>query len=155
VALTKPRDRAVIGPAVRGDQPKRDVLDTLALDHPRGPLPTRIGIHQQRDHHRRIVRRTPVTIHPVIGVERGEIHLLNHRDHKPREVILRQPLIQTRRHQERLIAITPQEALRHTDILLTPPDGTQALYATASMRRSTDWQATAASAESQNAARRP
>ena len=117
MTLTKARDRAVIGLTVGRDHPKRDVLKARTLDHPRGALPTRIRVHQQRDHHRRIMRRPAAAIQAVIGVEGAQVHPLDHRDHKPREVILTQPFIQTGRQQEHLPAITPQEALRHPRIL--------------------------------------
>jgi hypothetical protein len=83
----------------------------------------RVRVHQQRDHHRRVMRRAAVTIRAIVGVERGQIHLLDDRDHKPREVIRRQPVINARRQQERLIAIAPQKVLRHPRILLTASDG--------------------------------
>ena len=65
VTLAKPRDRRVIGHLVRRDHPKRDVLHTRPLDPPRRALPTRIRVHQQRDHHRRIMRRATVTIRAI------------------------------------------------------------------------------------------
>ena len=39
VALAKARDRAVIGPLVRGDHPERDIVDAGPLDHPRRTPP--------------------------------------------------------------------------------------------------------------------
>jgi hypothetical protein len=59
VALAKPRDRAVIRPLVRGDHAERDVIDARPLDHPRRTPPDGVGVEQQRNHHRRIVRRPP------------------------------------------------------------------------------------------------
>jgi hypothetical protein len=47
-------------------------------------------------------------------------------------VILRQPLIQTRRQQKRLLTVAPQEVLRHDRIAVSPPDDPP-LYATAFM----------------------
>jgi hypothetical protein len=58
------------------------------------------------------------------GKERGQIKLANYVDHKPREVILGQPLAQARRQQQLLLAIARQEVLRHPGILLNLPDGT-------------------------------
>ena len=123
MALTKPRDRRVIGRLVGTNHPDRDILDTPALDPPRRPLPDRVAIEQQRDHHRRIVRRPAVTVGPIAGIERAQIELRDGIDHEPRQVPLRQPLTQTRRQQQLLLAITRQEVLRHPDIVLTPPDG--------------------------------
>jgi hypothetical protein len=132
VTLAEPGDRRVIGLAVRRDDPKRDVLRTAALDHPRRALPTRVGVDEQRDHHRRIMRRATMPVRAIVGVKRRQIHRLDRSDHKPREVILRQPLIQTRRQQKRLLAIAPQEVLRHDRIALNLSDDPP-LYATASM----------------------
>jgi hypothetical protein len=75
------------------------------------------SVDQQRDHHRRTVRRTAVPVGAVVGVERGQVDLLDDRDHEPREVIGRQPVIHARRQQEHLIAIASQEHLRHPRIL--------------------------------------
>jgi hypothetical protein len=47
----------VIRDDVRGDHADGDVLDAAPLDPPRRPLHDCIGIHQQRHHHRRLVRR--------------------------------------------------------------------------------------------------
>ncbi len=70
------RDRGVIGRLVGGDNAECDVVVTAALDRPRRPHPDRVGVDEQRDHHRRIVRRaTP----PVIAIgrkKRREVHLL-------------------------------------------------------------------------------
>src|SRR5215218_10085388 len=122
--LTEARDRGVIGPPVGRDHPERDVLDARPLDHPRGPLTARVRVDQQRHHHRRIMRRATVPVRAVVGIERVQIELLDGRDHEPGEVISRQPIIHARRQQEDLLAIAPQEVLRHPRILLTPPDGT-------------------------------
>lgn len=47
-------------------------------------------------------------------------------------MILRQPLLQTRRQQQLLLTVTSYEVLGHTNILLNPPDST--LYATATTK---------------------
>lgn len=111
MALTEARDRAVIGHPVGRDHAIGDVLDATALDSPRGPLPARVGVEQKRDHHRRVVRRAPVTIGPVGGIERGQLHLLDGRDHEPREVIVGQPLPHARRQQQFLLTVTRDEVL--------------------------------------------
>ena len=130
MALAKARDRRVIGHPVRSDHTVGDVLNTLTLDHPRRPLPPRIPIEQQRDHHRRIVRRPAMAIEAIDAKEPRQIHLLDRVQHKPRQMALRQPLPKARRQQQHLIAITLDEVLRHTDSLLNPPDVIP-IYATA------------------------
>jgi hypothetical protein len=92
----------------------------------RGP-PARVRIDQQRDHHRRIVRRTAVPIAAIAAIELVEIHCLDGGDHEPSEVVGRQPLVQARRQQKWLRPITPQEILCHPEIVPPRPDDTTAL----------------------------
>jgi len=135
MTLPKPRDRRVIGRLVGRDHAVGDVLDTVTLDQPRGPLPTRIRVQQQRDHHRRIMRRSAVTIATIRPVERLQIKLRDGVDHEQREVIIGQPLAHARRQQQHLITITRDEVLSHPQILLNPSDDT-GLCATATANRS-------------------
>jgi hypothetical protein len=55
-------------------------------------------------------------------VERHQIHRRNGVDHKPRQVPLRRPLTQARRQQQRLLTITPDEVLRHAEIVIANAD---------------------------------
>jgi hypothetical protein len=103
----------VIGLLIWANHARGHVLDAAPLDPSRGPLPDRVRVQQQRHHHRRIVRRPPVTVGAISGVERGQIHLRDRVDHKPREVIVGQPFAQARRQQQLLLAITRHEVLRH------------------------------------------
>jgi hypothetical protein len=52
----------------------------------------------------------------------GLIHLRHRRQHKPREMPLRNPIRRIRRHQKRLLTTTRNEVLRHKRIVLNPPD---------------------------------
>jgi hypothetical protein len=131
VALNEPRQRRVIRPLLSRQHPERDVFLAGALDHPRGPDPARIGVEQQRDHHRRVIRRPAAPIDPIGAIERLEIHLRHRVDNKPREVPWRQPLADVGRHQKRLLAITRDKALAHHQMVLNAPDDTPT-YATAS-----------------------
>ena len=124
VADPEARDRGVIGRLVGRDHPERDVLATAPLDPPRRTLPDRVRVHDQRHHHRRIVRRAAPPVRAIGSQERGQIELADRLDHKPREVILGQPLAQARRQQQLLLAITRQEVLRHPGIVLNRPDDT-------------------------------
>jgi hypothetical protein len=69
---------------------------------------------EQRDHHRRIMRRRAMTIHPVTRVERVEIKISDRLRARTRQVPLRQPLPQDRRQQQLLITITSKEVLALT-----------------------------------------
>jgi hypothetical protein len=122
VALTKARDRRVVGPLVRADHARGVVLGAAPLDPPRRPLTDRVDVEQQRHHHRRIVRRPTMTVGAIGRIKCGQIHLRDRVDHKPRQMVLRQPLAQARRQQQLLLAITRDEVLRHPGILLTDPD---------------------------------
>ena len=57
-----------------------------ALDRPRGPLPQRVAVEQQRDHHRRVMRRPTMTVRAVGTIELGQIDLADHVEHQPRQV---------------------------------------------------------------------
>ncbi len=58
----------------------------------------------------------------ITGKERVEIHRGDGINDEPSEVVLRQPLAQTRRQQQLLLAITRDEILGHPKIVLNPPD---------------------------------
>jgi hypothetical protein len=118
MADTEARDRRVIGRLVGGDHAKRDVLTATPLDPPRRALPDRVRVHEQRHHHRRIVRRPAMPIGAIRGQERAQVELVDRVDHKPREVILGQPFAQARRQQQLLLAITRQEVMRHPEIVV-------------------------------------
>jgi hypothetical protein len=59
----------------------------MRFDRPRGPIAARVGVHDQRDHHRRIKRRPSAPISAVGGIERFEIHRLDRVENEPREVV--------------------------------------------------------------------
>jgi hypothetical protein len=134
MAPAKPRDRAVIRPLVHGDHPERDIVDAGPLDHPPRAPPDGVGVEQQRHHHRRIVSRATVPVPTVSRVERRQIHLRHGVDHKPRQMPLGQPLAQARRQQQLLLTITRKEVLGHNRIVLTAPDDTTPLCATATTK---------------------
>ena len=127
------RDRRVIGRLVGGDHAKRDVLVAAALDRARRAHPDRVGVDEQRDHHRRIMRRPTPAVVAIARNKRRQVHLGDRVEHEPREMLLGQPLTQARRQQQLLLAITRDEVLRHHRIVLNPPDATP-VYATPSAR---------------------
>jgi hypothetical protein len=132
----------MIGRLVRANHARRHVLQAAPLDPPRRPLTERVAIEQQRHHRRGIVRRPPMPVRPISREKRGQIELRHRVNHKPREVILRQPLTQARRQQQLLLAITRQEVLRHAGIVLITSDRPP-LCATASMEGDSESGATA------------
>jgi hypothetical protein len=92
------------------------------------------SVQQERDHHRRVIRRPATTIAAVVGAERAQVQLLDRAQDAPHEVILRDPIQQRRRHQELLVAAAGNEVPRHPGIQLIAPDGT--LFPTATPRSS-------------------
>jgi len=75
-------------------------------------------------HHRRLIRRPPLTVLAIHPVERAQVHLLNSPEDRPHQVIVGYPLRQIRRHQHRLPPITSNEVLWHPPMVLNPPDST-------------------------------
>jgi hypothetical protein len=59
------------------------------------------------------VRRPAAAISPVLTKDRAQIQPLDDIEHKPRQMIPRQPIPDARRQQEILVPITRQEVLRH------------------------------------------
>jgi hypothetical protein len=113
VTLDEPRDRRVIRPLLDRDHPIGDVLHAGPLDPARRSLPSRIGVQQKRDHHRRLIGRPAPAVVAIAGVELAQIHRRHRVEHEPREMALRQPVPHVGRHQKRLLAITANEALPH------------------------------------------
>lgn len=81
VAGAKARDRRVIWNLVRADHAERDILPAAPLDRPRRAHTDRLPIHQQRDHHRRLVRRSSPTITTIGAIERLEVQLADRVEH--------------------------------------------------------------------------
>jgi hypothetical protein len=106
VAADEPRDRRVIGNQVAGDHTIGHVLATVTPARPRRTHPGREGIQDQRHHQRRLIRRPAVTIGPVSRIERRQVHPRHGVDHKPRQVVGRQPLPHIRRQQKPLLTAT-------------------------------------------------
>jgi hypothetical protein len=94
-----------------------DVLPTAPLDLPRRALPDRVRVEQERDHHLRIERRAAPTVAAIGSVERVQIDLLDRVDHKPGQVILRQPVAQTRRQQQLLVTVASEKVEGHRSLL--------------------------------------
>jgi hypothetical protein len=98
---------------VRRDHAKGDILTTTPFDPTARALADRIRVQQQRHHHRRLERGPTPAVLTIGAVEAAQIDLVDRIEHKPGQVILRQPLAQTRRKQKLLVAITRKEVLSH------------------------------------------
>jgi hypothetical protein len=73
MAAAKVRDRRMVGDEVAGHDPVGDVLYAGALDPARGAVAARVGIEQERHHHRRLVGWPAVPVGPIGGVEGAQI----------------------------------------------------------------------------------
>jgi hypothetical protein len=131
VPAAKLRDRQVIRHPHRRDQLVGHVLAARPLNPAGGHVPARVRVEQKRDHHRRLIRRAPLTVLPIRPVERAQVHLRDRPEDRPHQMMIRHPIRQIRRHQQRLPPITRNEVLSHPGIFLTRPDDT--LYPTADL----------------------
>jgi hypothetical protein len=118
----EPRDRGVISNKVPHDHPIGHVLTTMPLNRPRRTHIRRKRIQDQRHHHRRLIGRATVTISPIVGIELLQLHLGDRVNHKPRQMIGRQPLPHIGRKQQPLLTTTLNEVLRHARRVINPPD---------------------------------
>jgi hypothetical protein len=135
VTHPKLRNRRVIRDQVRRHHAVGDVLHAGALDRARGAVAARVGIEQERHHHRRLVSRPAMAVGAIARIEGAQIHLGDRVEHGPHQVSLGHPLAQRRRHQEHLLTITANEAHSHNQRLPTRPDSS-ALFPTATHRSS-------------------
>ena len=77
------------------------------------------------DHHLRVIRRAALTIGAIRPIEAVQVHLLHRAEHRPDQMILRQPIRKRRRQQKRLTTVTRDEVLSHPDMVLNHPDDTR------------------------------
>jgi hypothetical protein len=66
----EPSDGRVVGLLVGRHHPERHILDQTPFDLSAGPLADRVGVDQQPEHHRWVVRNPTATIEAVTGAER-------------------------------------------------------------------------------------
>src|SRR5215203_5649504 len=82
------------------------------------------------------MRGGAVPVLAVGGVEGPEVELLDRLDHKPGEVVFRQPVAQVRGQEQRLVSVSCEEVLWHARMVQNRPDS-RGVCATASMESST------------------
>jgi hypothetical protein len=110
VGLDEPGDRGMVRHQQPTDHLEPGITGAGPLDRPRRLDPDRMRVDRQGQHHRRVVRRATLPIDPIPGVEPGQVQLVDHVQHMPDQIVLRQPLPKINRQQHRLIP------LRHTKI---------------------------------------
>jgi hypothetical protein len=99
-----------------------DVLAAAPFDLPRGALPDRVGVEQERHHHLRVERRPTPAIVPIGSVERAQLELVDGVQHEPSEVVFGEPLPQARGQKQLLVTVTEKEVRGHR----SPPVGEDA-----------------------------
>jgi hypothetical protein len=107
----------VIRMRIGRQKPERYILMRRPLDLPAAHHTQAVTIHQQPDHHRRLVSRQAPPIAFVGLVDRLQIQFLHHIGDETRQVSLRQPVVQRWRQQQGLIQVVSSEALAHSHIL--------------------------------------
>jgi hypothetical protein len=117
----EPGNGRVIRTMLRTNNPKRHVRHTQPLDLPARPLTQRIGVDQQSQHHRRVIPGPPGTTKTPPRMKLAQIQLADHIQHKPHQMIRRQPIPQIRRQQKRLIPIDRQITPRHNPVSRAHP----------------------------------
>src|SRR6202795_5284363 len=99
---------------IRRQIPERHVLLRCPLHLPAAHHSHAVTVQQQTHHHRGLIRGQPAPV-PLVGpVDQPQIELLDHIGEEPRQVPLRQPIVQRRRQQQALIQVVGSEALAHT-----------------------------------------
>jgi hypothetical protein len=115
--LAETADGRVIGPVVGRDDPKGDVFGQSPLDLARAPDALRICIEEQCHHHRWVKGGPSPAVVAMAIVETREVDLAHRLDDHPREVIVGEPIGETRRHQKGLVSIGGDKVLGHDRLL--------------------------------------
>ena len=109
---------------VRRHVPNANVPIRRPLDPTRAEDPVRVAVHQQRQHHPRVILRRSGA--PFVHLEPLQRHPFHRLNHEVRQIVLRQPIAQVRRQQIQL-RLVPLYELRH---LLRPPQLDKPYYKT-------------------------
>jgi hypothetical protein len=100
------RDPRMVRVIACREHPERNVLVGRLLQLPGGADPDAVAIEQKSDHHlRRIWARSPRVFLLVLPVDRRDVQFLQDIEHQIHRMILRQPLLQGRRQEKRLIRV--------------------------------------------------
>src|ERR1022692_3374695 len=113
--LPKAGDRIVIGVLVRRQVPERYVFIGRSFDLPRTHHSPAVAV-QQHPHHQRggVGRHSSSILTSVDRYDLGQVQFVGDLGEEPRQMILRQPVLQRRREKEHLVQVAGAEALAHT-----------------------------------------
>ena len=112
----EPGDGGMIRDHPPTDRLIRHITATRRLQLPSRPSPLAIPEHQQRQHHRRIKRRTAPLAYvvAVAGIDSRQVQTLHHPNHRPHQTVVAQQIPIRRHPQKRLITIRNQKLRSHT-----------------------------------------
>ena len=118
--LAECAQRVVIGMGIGGDVAKRDRVMGGLLDAPATEGAGGIAVDQQRQQHRRVIRRRACAA--ILAGQRRQVQLLDNVHHKARHMVLGQPFIHRWRQQILGIAITLTEVAHRFSLIETIVD---------------------------------
>lgn len=104
-------DRVMIGMCVSRDISEGHRVVGCRFDLAARARPGRVRVEQERHQHLGMVCRRSA---PFVAVaDRSQVQLPDNVDHEPGQVAFRNPILQTRRHQEQRVAIVRNEVVSH------------------------------------------
>ena len=103
-------DRVVVGMIVGCNEPKRHRVVGRPLELPAGERPRRVAVNQQAQQHPGMIRRRPRA--SISSAHPAQVETVDHFDDKPRQMLLRKPLVHRRRQQLPRLPINRPE-VRH------------------------------------------
>src|ERR1039458_7162107 len=116
--LAKLRQRAVVRMFVDRQVAECHILMRLRLNLARTVGPRAVAVQQNPHHHLGRIGSLPTPVFFLIGsMDRTEVQGIDHVHQKPRQMLLRQPIMQRGRSQQRLIQIVGPKTLSHSRIL--------------------------------------
>src|SRR5450759_1113275 len=102
---------------IRRQLPERHVLVGRPLHLPAAHHPQAVTVQEKAHHHRRLIGRHAPPIAFIGPVDQPEIEFLDHIGDEPRQVPLRQPVVQGWRQQQTLVQVVGPESFAHSHIL--------------------------------------
>ena len=116
MVLAKVGDSAEVGRVVGRQHPEGDVLVQPLGYAPRGGYPDAVAVEQHLHHHPGMVGQSAQAFLLIAVADLREIKLPHHVGNKAGQMVLRQPLLESRRQQQLLLRVVATEGLVHRRI---------------------------------------
>src|ERR1700674_686004 len=118
--LSEARDRIVVGMLISRQITKRQIVVGGLLYTPRARLTNRVAVQQQPRQQLGMISSQSSPVFALVAViDLSQIQVTHNVGDKARQMAFRQPILQARRQQERLIQRTLAESLAHSGISLS------------------------------------